>query len=81
GYLARDCLRLINNDRNHFAACMVALGDADGMVTGVTRNYATGLDDVRRVIDSKPGHRMVGVSIALCRGRTVFIADTAVHEM
>ncbi|WP_176037581.1 NADP-dependent malic enzyme [Brucella tritici] len=81
GYLTRDCHRLINNDRNHFAACMVALGDADGMVTGVTRNYATGLDDVRRVIDSKPGHRMVGVSIALCRGRTVFIADTAVHEM
>jgi malate dehydrogenase (oxaloacetate-decarboxylating)(NADP+) len=80
-YLTRDCHRLINNDRNHFAACMVALGDADGMVTGVTRNYATGLDDVRRVIDSKPGHRVVGVSIALCRGRTVFIADTAVHEM
>src|SRR5690606_26488702 len=81
GYLTRDCHRLINNDRNHFAACMVALGDADGMVTGVTRNYATGLDDVCRVIDSKPGHRVVGVSIALCRGRTVFIADTAVHEM
>lgn len=80
GYLTRDCHRLINNDRNHFAACMVALGDADGMVTGLTRNYATGLEDVRRVIDKKPGHRVVGVSIALCRGRTVFIADTAVHE-
>ncbi|RCS24891.1 NADP-dependent malic enzyme [Phyllobacterium salinisoli] len=81
GYLFRDCHRIINNDRNHFAACMVALGDADGMVTGVTRNYATGLDDVRHVIDAKPGHRVIGVSIALCRGRTVFIADTAVHEM
>ncbi len=80
GFLPRDCHRLINNDRNHFAACMVALGDADGMVTGVTRNYATSLEDVRRVIDPKPGHHTVGVSIALCRGRTVFIADTAVHE-
>lgn len=80
GFLFRDCHRLINNDRNHFAACMVALGDADGMVTGITRNYATGLEDVRRVIDSKPGHRVVGVSIAICRDRTVFIADTAVHE-
>ncbi len=29
GYLFRDCQRLVNNDRNHFAACMVALGDAD----------------------------------------------------
>ncbi|RUT99941.1 NADP-dependent malic enzyme, partial [Mesorhizobium sp. M7A.T.Ca.TU.009.02.1.1] len=54
GFLFRDCQRLINNDRNHFAACMVALGDADGIVTGVTRNYSTALDDIRRVIDAKP---------------------------
>ncbi len=54
GYLFRDAQRLINNDRNHFAACMVALGDADAMVTGVTRNYSTALDDIRRVIDAKP---------------------------
>ncbi len=81
GYLHRDCLRLINNDRNHFAACMVALGDADAMVTGTTRNYSTALEDVRRCIDVKPGHRMIGVSLALCRGRTVLVADTAVIDM
>src|SRR5262249_34491186 len=46
GYLQRDAQRLINQDRNVFAACMVALGHADGMVTGVTRNYATSLSDV-----------------------------------
>jgi malate dehydrogenase (oxaloacetate-decarboxylating)(NADP+) len=57
GFLFRDCQRLINTDRNHFAACMVALGDADGMVTGVTRNYSTALQDVRRVHRRKPGHR------------------------
>nr|WP_295461960.1 NADP-dependent malic enzyme [Mesorhizobium sp.] len=81
GFLLRDCQRLINNDRNHFAACMVSLGDADAMVTGVTRNYSTALEDVRRVIDAKPGHCVVGVSLALCRGRTVIVADTAVHDM
>ncbi|MCO6187370.1 NADP-dependent malic enzyme [Rhizobium sp. L1K21] len=81
GYLHRDCQRLINTDRNHFAACMVALGDADGMVTGTTRNYSTALQDVRRCIDTKPGHRVIGVSIALTRGRTVLVADTAVHDM
>jgi malate dehydrogenase (oxaloacetate-decarboxylating)(NADP+) len=81
GFLFRDCQRLINNDRNHFAACMLALGDADAVVTGVTRNYSTALDDVRRVIEAKPGHRVIGVSIALCRGRTVIVADTAVHDM
>lgn len=81
GYLLRDCQRLINTDRNHFASCMVALGDADAMVTGTTRNYATALTDVRRCIDAKPGHRIVGVSIVLSRGRTVFVADTAVTDM
>jgi len=81
GYLLRDCQRLINNDRNHFAACMVALGDADAVVTGVTRNYSTALQDVRRIIDAKPGHRVIGASVALARGRTVIVADTAVHDM
>ncbi len=62
GYLVRDCQRLVNTDRNHFAACMVALGDADAMVTGVTRNFSVALEDVRRCIDPKPGpsrHRRI----------------------
>jgi malate dehydrogenase (oxaloacetate-decarboxylating)(NADP+) len=80
GYLQRDCQRLVNQDRNHFAACMVALGDADAMVTGVTRNFSVALDDVRRVIDAKPGHTVIGVSLVLARGRTVLVADTAVSE-
>ena len=81
GFLLRDVQRLIHNDRNHFAATMVAVGDADAMVTGTTRNYATALQDIRRCIDTKPGHRVIGVSLALSRGRTVFVADTAVHDM
>ncbi|TDI58994.1 MAG: NADP-dependent malic enzyme [Alphaproteobacteria bacterium] len=81
GYLYRDCARLVNTDRNHFAACMLALGDADAFVSGVTRNYSTVLEDVRRCIDPKPGHRIIGVSVALCRGRTVIVADTTVHDV
>jgi malate dehydrogenase (oxaloacetate-decarboxylating)(NADP+) len=81
GYLQRDCQRLVNQDRNSFASCMVALGDADAMVTGVTRNFSVALDDVRRCIDPKPGHRVIGVSLVLARGRTVLVADTAVTEM
>ncbi len=81
GFLVRDCQRLINQDRNHFAACMVALGDADAMVTGVTRNFSVALEDVRRCVDPKPGHRVIGVSIVVSRGRTVLVADTAVTEM
>ncbi|HEY6259452.1 MAG TPA: NADP-dependent malic enzyme [Xanthobacteraceae bacterium] len=81
GYLLRDCHRLINQDRNHFGACMVALGDADAMITGVTRNFSVALEDVRRCIDPKPGHLVMGVSLVLARGRTVLVADTAVNEM
>jgi len=81
GYLLRDCQRLVNTDRNHFAACMVALGDADALVTGVTRNFSVALEDVRREIDPKPGHRVIGVSLVVTRARTVVVADTAVTEM
>jgi malate dehydrogenase (oxaloacetate-decarboxylating)(NADP+) len=81
GFLQRDCQRLVNQDRNHFAACMVALGDADAMVTGVTRNFSVALEDVRRCIDAKPGHRVMGVSLVLARGHTVLVADTAVTEL
>ncbi len=81
GFLPRDCQRLVNQDRNHFASCMVALGDADAMVTGVTRNFSGALSDISRCIDPKPGHRVIGVSLVLARGRTVLVADTAVTEM
>jgi malate dehydrogenase (oxaloacetate-decarboxylating)(NADP+) len=81
GYLFRDCQRLINQDRNYFGAAMVAQGDADAMVTGVTRNFSIALQEVRRVIDDKPGHRVVGVSIILSRGRPILVADTAITEM
>jgi malate dehydrogenase (oxaloacetate-decarboxylating)(NADP+) len=81
GALFRDCLRQVTYDRNIFAASMVAAGHADAMVTGVTRHYSVALSDVRNVIDPKPGERVVGVSIILDRGRTVFVGDTNVHEM
>jgi malate dehydrogenase (oxaloacetate-decarboxylating)(NADP+) len=81
GYLLRDCQRLVNNDRNVFAACMVAMGHADGMVTGVTRNWYNAYEDVRRVLDARPRRRVIGVAIALIRGRAVLVADVAVHDM
>ena len=81
GFLKRDVQRLINQDRNSFAASMVALGHADGMVTGVTRAFDQGLEEVLRVIDPAPGGRVLGMSVVLARGRTLFIADTNVTEM
>ncbi len=81
GYLFRDCQRMVNQDRNTFASCMVALDDADAMITGVTRNFSVALEDVRRCIDPKPGHCVIGISLVLARGKQVLVADTAVNEM
>ena len=81
GYLRRDIQRLINQDRNAFAATMVALGHADGMVTGVTRNFDQALEEVLNVIDPAPDGRVIGMSVVMAKGRTLFIADTNVTEM
>ncbi len=81
GYLKRDCLRLVANERNVFGALMVAHGYADAMVSGVTRNWTTVYRDVHRVLDEKPGRHVIGISLALCRGRAVLIADTSIHDM
>jgi len=81
GYLKRDVQRLINQDRNSFAASMVALGDADALVTGVTRAFDQCLEEVSRVIDPAPAGRVIGLSALLARGRTIFVADTSVCEL
>ncbi|MGF1622279.1 MAG: NADP-dependent malic enzyme [Rhodomicrobiaceae bacterium] len=81
GYLFRDCQRMVNTDRNIFAACMLACGHADAMVTGTTRNWSTAYADVRHVLDPKPSHTVIGVSLVISRGRSVLVADTSVHDM
>lgn len=80
GVLLRDCQRMVNQDRNVFAACMVDAGHADAMVTGLTRTYHTALDEVRRVIPSRAGELVFALTLLIGRGRTLFIADTAVTE-
>ena len=79
GYLRRDVQRMINQDRNYFAATMLAVGDADAVVTGTTRNFNMVLKEVRRVLDVTS--RLVGLSIVLAKGRTLFVADTSIHEL
>ncbi|MGI9406725.1 MAG: NADP-dependent malic enzyme, partial [Hyphomicrobiaceae bacterium] len=81
GYLWRDCQRMVNTDRNIFGSCMVSLGHADGLVTGVTRNWSIAYDNIRMLLDPKPSHRPIGISLVLARGRAVVVADTSVHDM
>jgi len=80
GYLQRDCQRMVNQDRNVFAACMVATGDADAMVTGLTRSGSVCLDDIRQAIGPADGGIAFGLTLLLGhRGRTIFVADTLMH--
>ena len=80
GFLRRDCQRMVNQDRNVFAACMVATGDADAMVTGLTRSAAVCLDGIGHAIGATPGQQSFGLTLLLgMRGRTIFIADSQVN--
>lgn len=81
GHLKRDCYRMVARDRHIFAACVLAHGHADAMITGVTRKSAVVLNDIGRVFDTRQGQKVVGVSAVLAQGRTVLVADTMVHEM
>ena len=80
GLLMRDVQRLVNQERNIFGSLMVAEGDADAMVTGLTRNYWQAFDEIKRVVDPAPGEVLLGLTMLIARGHTVFLADTTVHE-
>jgi malate dehydrogenase (oxaloacetate-decarboxylating)(NADP+) len=80
GFLRRDVVRMVNQDRNVFAACMVATGDADAMVTGLTRSASVCLDDVRQAIGPAQGAIPFGLTLLVgMRGKTIFLADSLVN--
>ena len=81
GFLRRDVQRLVNQDRNVFGSCMLKFGDADGMVTGVTRNYDVALKDVQAVLDPIDDKQVIGMSMVVNQGKTIFIADTSITEL
>jgi malate dehydrogenase (oxaloacetate-decarboxylating)(NADP+) len=71
---------MVNQDRNYFAAAMLALGEADAMITGTTRPFSQSLKQVRTVIDDAFGTTPFGINLIVGRHQTVLIADTAVTE-
>ncbi len=80
GYLRRDVERMVNRDRNLFAALLLKLGLGDAMITGVTRTYAQTLREVRRVIDPVEGKVPFGIHVLVGQHHTIFMADTTVNE-
>jgi malate dehydrogenase (oxaloacetate-decarboxylating)(NADP+) len=80
GYLRRDIVRMVSQDRNVFAACMVATGEADAIVTGLTRSASVCLSDIRQVIGTAKGGVAFGLTLLVgMRGKTIFLADSLVH--
>jgi malate dehydrogenase (oxaloacetate-decarboxylating)(NADP+) len=80
GMLEWDCDRLVRNDRVVWASCMVACGDADGAVTGNTRRFGASLDKIKQVVNPRTGEIMFGLNLVVHKGKTIFVADTSVHE-
>ncbi|MES2493458.1 MAG: NADP-dependent malic enzyme [Pseudomonadota bacterium] len=80
GFLERDVRRMVNQNRNVFAAALVALGHGDALISGMTRTFAQTMKDVRLVLDPKPDHLPFGVHMMVAKNYTVFLADTTVNE-
>jgi malate dehydrogenase (oxaloacetate-decarboxylating)(NADP+) len=80
GYLHREVERIVNQDRNMFTSLLLELGEADAMITGVTRPYAQSLREVRRVLDPVEGVTPFGIHVLVGQSHTVFLADTTVTE-
>ena len=80
GMLERECDHLVRNDRVTWGSCMVACGDADAMVTGGTRHHAATIEKLNKVVESRPGEIIFGLTMLVSKGRTVFVADTNVHD-
>ncbi len=81
GVLHSDCERMVKNDRNIFAASMLLCGHGDALVTGLTRGYRKSLTDVWKVIKNKKDKIVLGFSMVISKGKTIFISDTACSEL
>jgi len=66
-------------DRNYYAASMVQFGDADTMISGLTKNYGTTIRPALHVIGTQPGSRLAGMYMMLTSKGPVFFGDTTVN--
>jgi len=80
GYTERDVRRMVNQERNVFAALLVALGHGHGMISGVTRTFAQTAKEINLVLDPKPGALPFGIHMMVGKNHTTFLADTTINE-
>ncbi|MHA6316105.1 NADP-dependent malic enzyme [Altererythrobacter sp. CAU 1778] len=80
GYTERDVRRMVNQERNIYAALLVAMGHGDAMISGLTRPFAQTAREVNLVLDPKPGAVPFGIHLMIGQNYTVFLADTTINE-
>jgi malate dehydrogenase (oxaloacetate-decarboxylating)(NADP+) len=80
GFTERDVRRMVNQERNVFAALLVALGHGDAMISGLTRTFAQTMREISLVLDQKPGAVPFGIHLMIGKSYTVFLADTTINE-
>lgn len=80
GFLRRDVHRMVNRDRNVFGSMLLKMGQADAMITGVTRTFSQSMRELRLVLDPKKDHKPFGIHLMVGKSHTIFMADTTVNE-
>jgi malate dehydrogenase (oxaloacetate-decarboxylating)(NADP+) len=78
--VTKDDARHVVLDPNVFGALMVRLGDADGLVSGVSQHYPETIRPILQVVPARKGvRRVVGVFLLTFRNRSFFVADATVN--
>ena len=80
GQLERDVDRLVRNDRIAWGSSMIACKDADAMVTGNIRHYAASIEKIKKVVESRHGEEIFGMTMIVSKGKTILVADTNVKD-
>lgn len=75
-YEAKKLMR----DRNHFAPMMVELGEADAMISGLTKNYPSTIKPALQILGKEEGiSRVAGMYIMLTHKGVLFFSDATVN--
>ena len=70
----------VMRDRNHFGCMMVECGDADAMISGLTKNYPDTIRPALQIIGREEGiKKIAGMYLMLTKRGPLFLADTTVN--
>jgi malate dehydrogenase (oxaloacetate-decarboxylating)(NADP+) len=79
GFNAYEAKKIMR-DRNHFGCMMVECGDADAMISGLTKNYPDTIRPALHIIGMEEGvKKIAGMYLAITKRGPLFLADTTVN--